>query len=90
MQKLAPTIKGLVQSTKVICNITIPSQKHALCIIAHHEELSGISAAWNYFKAGHGKGPCKGIGGTTKRMADDAVKQRKLIILDAYDFYSKA
>ena len=64
--------------------------KKSLYIIAHHEELFGISAAWNYFEAGHGKGPCDGVGGTTKRTTDDAVKQRKFIILDVYVFYSWA
>ena len=32
--------------------------------IASHEEKYGIKAQWNYFEAGHGKGPCDGLGGT--------------------------
>ena len=84
----------IVPSTKVIHFWTdSPTSQHckkSLYIIAHHEELFGISAAWNYFEAGHGKGPCDGVGGTTKRTTDDAVKQRKFIILDVYVFYSWA
>ena len=44
-----------------------------------------ISAAWNYFETGNG--PCDGICSKAKHMADDAVKQRNVIIQDAYDFY---
>jgi hypothetical protein len=41
--------------------------------VANHRELYGVGARWNYFEVGHGKGPCDGLGGTTKRMADEAV-----------------
>lgn len=44
--------------------------------------LSGI-----FFYAGHGKGPCDGLGGSTKRLADEAVKSGKVIIQDANDFF---
>ena len=93
LQKLEPTIKELVLSTNVIHYwIDLPTLQHRnkkiFYIIRHHEELSGASAAWNYFEAGYGKGPCDGNGGTAKRMADDAVKQGKFIRQDAYDFYS--
>ena len=43
---------------------------------------------WNDLEAGHGKGSCDGLGGTTKRMADNAIKQRKYVIQDAFDFFS--
>ena len=33
------------------------------------------------------KGPCDGIGGALKRMADDAVKQSKSIIQKGKDFF---
>ncbi|CAC5408737.1 unnamed protein product [Mytilus coruscus] len=42
------------------------------------ETKFSIRASWHYFECGHGKGPCDGIGGTTKRNADNAVKQGKL------------
>ena len=49
-----------------------------------------VKASWHYFEAGHGKGPCDGIGGTTKRNADNAVKQGKATIQDANDFFAWA
>ena len=55
-------------------------------VVSRHEETFGAKAVWNYFEAGHGKGPCDGIGGTSKRLADEAVKQEKVSIQDASDF----
>ena len=57
-------------------------------LIANHEKLFGMKAIWNYFEAGHGKGPCDGIGGSTKRMADQAMKSGKAVIQDAMDFFA--
>ena len=56
----------------------------------HHEKFDGVFASWNYFEAGHGKGPCDGVGGTVKRLADDAVKRETAVIQDAHDFYAWA
>ncbi|XP_069109647.1 uncharacterized protein [Argopecten irradians] len=56
-------------------------------MVANHEQLFGMKARWNYFEAGHGKGPCDGLGGTTKRMADQAMRSGKTVIQDASDFY---
>ena len=55
--------------------------------VAKHQKMYAISASWNYFEAGHGKGPCDGLGGTTKRLADEAIRQGKTVIQDAKDFY---
>ena len=33
-------------------------------------------------------GPCDSLGGTTKRMADEAVKSGKVVIQDATDFFA--
>ena len=89
------TIKELVPSTKVIHYWKhSPSSQHRNKNIfrntAHYEGLFGISSAWNCFEAGHGKGPCDGIGSTTEHLADDVVKQRKFLLQDADDFYSWA
>ena len=51
------------------------------------ETSHGIKGSWQYFEAGYGKGPCDGIGGTTKRNADNAVKQGRVILQDADDFF---
>ena len=58
--------------------------------IMDHKEKYGIAARWNYFEAGHGKGPCDGVGGTTKRMADEAIRQGTCSIQDAQEFYEWA
>ena len=42
--------------------------------VANHKEFFGIEARWKYFESGHGKGPCDGIGGSVKRMAEQAGK----------------
>ena len=68
-----------------------PSSQHrnntAFYMISDHINLFGMTADWNYFEYGHGKGPCDGIGGTAKTAADMAVKPRKCIIKDTSDFY---
>ena len=48
--------------------------KTIFTLLSLHQQLFSVKASWNYFEAGHGKGPCDGIGGTAKRMADEAIK----------------
>ena len=50
--------------------------------------MFGADAEWNYFEVCHGKGPCDGIGGTAKRIADLSIKQEKVKIQDASDFHT--
>ena len=64
--------------------------KHIFAIIKKHNDHFGVNCTWDYFEAGHGKGPCDGIGGTVKRCADLAIKQRKCTIQSADDFYTWA
>ena len=59
-------------------------------IISLHYRLFQTSATWSYFDAEHGKGQCDGLGGASKRMADDAVKHGKTTIQDAKDFFKWA
>lgn len=61
--------------------------KQVFFTIANHKEIFGVQARWNYFEAGHGKGPCDGLGGTTKRMADEAVRSGRTVIQHADDFF---
>ena len=63
--------------------------KTIFSIINCHKVLFGSPASWNCFKAGHGKGSCDGAGGTSKRMADQAMK-RNIKIQSTADFYSWA
>ena len=60
--------------------------KHLMYIIAQHDKMFGIPCTWTYFESGHGKGPCDGIGGSSKRLADLAVKTDKASIRCAQDF----
>jgi hypothetical protein len=39
-----------------------------------------VSSNSSCFEAGHGKGPCDGLGGCTKCMADQAMKSGKVVI----------
>ena len=62
--------------------------KSMFSIVCNHRNwLDGGSAIWNYLEAGQGKGLCDGIGGTAKRLGDDAIKQEKAIIQDMHNFF---
>ena len=58
--------------------------KTIFSMVSCHEEHSHAKAAWNYFETGHGKERVDGIGGTAKRLADEAVRQDKVSIHDAF------
>ena len=95
IQKLVPLIKAdLPTVTKIHYWTDSPTSqyrnRYIFDILCRHESLFGIKAVWNYFETGHGKGPCDGIGGSAKRQASDAVKQGKVSIQDANDFYEWA
>ena len=62
--------------------------KTVFYLVSHHKELFDLEATWHFFEAGHGKGPCDGIGGVTKRNADIATKAGKCVIQSASDFYA--
>lgn len=64
--------------------------KYMFNVIAGHKDRFGISASWHYFEAGHGNGPCDGVGAVAKRMADNAVKREKHVIQDAKGFFDWA
>ena len=57
-------------------------------ILCMHKSDFDVSATWNYLEAGHGKGPCDGLGASVKRSAGLAIKQNKAVIQNASDFYS--
>lgn len=61
--------------------------KTILKVVSCHEKYFDFKASWNYMEAGHGKGPCDPIGGTAKRKADHVVKNGKVVIQDAIDFF---
>ena len=54
-------------------------------VVAHHQTLFGKKATWTYMEAGHGKGASDGVGGSSKRLADVAIK-RGIKIQNAEDY----
>ena len=58
--------------------------------ISRFDQMYRLKSSWYYFECGHGKGPCDGVGGATKGSADNAIKQGKVVIQDADDFYKWA
>ncbi|XP_052087680.1 uncharacterized protein LOC127724675 [Mytilus californianus] len=92
LQKLIPKIKQNINDLKKIHYWTdSPSSQYrnktAFYLVSDHQNLFGVDATWNYFETGHGKGPCDRIGGTSKRIADQAIKQGKIVVQDAREYY---
>ena len=46
-------------------------------MVAHFRILFGAEASW--LEKGHGKGPCDGVGGAVKKLADNLIKTAKII-----------
>ncbi|XP_060579551.1 uncharacterized protein LOC132736439 [Ruditapes philippinarum] len=95
LDAVLPEIKSLLPNlTKVHYWTDSPSSqyrnKFIFNTLANHNEVYGVRAQFNYFEAGHGKSACDGLGGTTKRMADEASRQGNCLIQNAHDFYSWA
>jgi hypothetical protein len=95
MDSIMPHLKTLDDNVKVVHYWTdSPSSQYRnrfiFDAVANHMALYNVEARWNFFEAGHGKGPCDGLGGTTKRMADEAIRQGNAVIQDANDFFKWA
>ncbi|XP_054775254.2 uncharacterized protein LOC129283486 [Lytechinus pictus] len=96
LTKLMPKLKELIPHLhKVHYWTDSPTSQYRnktmFSLVSEHADIfDGIHAQWNYFESGHGKGPCDGIGGTIKRLADTAVKRRAAVIQDAHDFFAWA
>ena len=79
--KVVPMIKqDLVQDLQCIHYISdSPSSQYRnikmMSILAKHQLLFNINASYTYLESGHGKGPCDGSGGSSKRNADLAIKK---------------
>ena len=92
IKELVPKIKELVPSLETIHYLSdSPTSQYRNAnmfnITSLHKQLFDVSATWQYFESGHGKGPCDGVGGAIKRNADLAVKKGKLI-RTAREFYN--
>lgn len=54
--------------------------KFMLKFISDHCSLfPGIKATWEYLEAGHGKGPCDGVGGSVKKSLETYVKRGNVV-----------
>ena len=89
--KIVPEINALDEEVSHIHYVTdSPASQYGnkimFLIVKQHTQLFGFPASWQYHEAGHGKGPCDGVGDCTKRMADVAVKSGKYVTQDAADF----
>lgn len=62
--------------------------KNTMYLVANHFQLLGMNASWQFWEAGHGKGPCDGVGGSSKRLADLAVKRQTAVIQSAEDYFN--
>lgn len=47
-------------------------------VVANYDTIFGCQAVWNYFEAGHGKGPCDGLGELSSVLLTMPSKQEKL------------
>ena len=50
------------------------------------KNIFNITVNWNYFSAGHGKGPVDGVGASVKRSISTLVKSRRTVVNNALDF----
>lgn len=106
LQHNASMVSAIVHKTVQVAKQCVPDLKHVhfwtdspssqyrnksvFDLVNRFELEFGCKASWHYFESGHGKSACDGVGGTTKRNADNAVKQNKAVIQDANDFYAWA
>lgn len=95
IKKLVPIVKEEFPHLEVVHYLTdSPTSQYrhktVFQITTDHEEMFGVRATWDYLEAGHGKGPCDGLGASVKRSADNAIKQGKAAIQSASDFFEWA
>ena len=53
------------------------------------QSMFHITADWLYFEAGHGKGPCEGVGGVSKRGVEVTIKKKQVTVIDCAGDYFK-
>ena len=49
-------------------------------MVAHIRIIFGVEASWSWVEKGHGKGPCDGVGGAVKKLADNHIKTTKITL----------
>ena len=79
LKEIHPKLKEKLPDLQTVHYITdSPSSqyrnKSAAALLANHHTILGTTSTWHLLEEGHGKGPCDGIGGSVKKMAETAVK----------------
>jgi DNA-binding transcriptional regulator GbsR (MarR family) len=95
LKKLIPQLKTVYPAMSKIHYLTdSPTSQYRnktiFKVLTDHNDHFGVGARWNYLESGHGKGPCDGLGASIKRGADMAIRQGKVLIQNAEDFYAWA
>ena len=93
LQKLIPKVEDIFPEVKCIHYLThsptsLYRNRTIFQLVAWHEEDFGVKARWDYLEAGHGKGPCNGLGASVKHSARNAVTQGRAMIQSAEDFFA--
>ena len=75
LKEIQPKLKEKLPDLQTVHYITdSPSSqyrnKSAAALLANHHIMFGTTSTWHWLEAGHGKGPCDGIGGSVKKMAE--------------------
>ena len=74
-----PHVKAALPGLKVAHFVTdSPSSQYrnrTMCaIVANFNQMFSVKATWTWLEAGHGNGPCDGVGGSVKKAANNMVK----------------
>ena len=92
IQSIQIKVKAILPKLNTVpCITDSPSSQYrnktVVALLANHKKMFGTAASWQWLEAGHGKGPCDGVGGSVKKMAENAVKAGA-IISDTNTFFS--
>ena len=95
LRKVVPLISDLIGLKLVEIHYVSDSpvsqyrNRSIVRFLKEHKKEMGMNADWTYFEAGHGKGPCDGVGGALKHAAELAVR-KGTIISDATQMFQWA
>jgi hypothetical protein len=92
IKKMMPGIMNTVpQLSKVYYLTDSPTSQYRnrsiFQMISYHQQDYGLPCSWMYLEAGHGKGPCDGLGASVKRSASRAITHGR-IIQSAEEFFT--
>lgn len=84
IQAIMSFIRHILPELKIIHFVSdSPSSQYrnrTICsIISRFSHLFEVDATWTWLEAGHGKGPCDGVGGAIKKKIDNVIKAGRLV-----------